>query len=263
MDAASQGPGDAGFLFAEDPAGFDPRRHRDLRHQGPRDDRLQCHRRREHPVHGRASRRKRVARHLWPAGSRESPLSLGGGFKNFRPIQLVGAERARGRTAISAAIWSLPQTRRSRIIRSSNIAAMRPTARTVPQRAVPLQQRAADLYEYARAAMSKGGYAYNPVYEMEVTMGSALPRCEGGTREADARVNAGLVNLYLDLSKVGANGRIAICASFTAAFAEAEPGRNLCGGRTGGASNPATARQSRQIHSTNSRIARRRPTCRG
>jgi hypothetical protein len=59
-----------------------------------------------------------------------------------------------------------------------------------------------DLYEYTRAAMSNGGFAYNPVYEIEVTMGSLCRDARDGTREADARVKDGFAALYTDLSKI-------------------------------------------------------------
>jgi len=58
-----------------------------------------------------------------------------------------------------------------------------------------------DFYEYVRAAMSKGSYAFNPVYEMEVAMGSLCRDAKEGTAEADARVKAGLASLHADLAK--------------------------------------------------------------
>src|SRR5262249_11884411 len=61
-----------------------------------------------------------------------------------------------------------------------------------------------DLYEYARASMSNGGFAFNPVYELEVTMGSLCRDARDGTREADARIKSGLAALYADLSKMAA-----------------------------------------------------------
>src|SRR5262249_54479286 len=50
--------------------------------------------------------------------------------------------------------------------------------------------------------MSNGGFAYNPVYEIQVAMGSLCRDARDGTREADARVKNGFAALYTDLSKV-------------------------------------------------------------
>ena len=61
-----------------------------------------------------------------------------------------------------------------------------------------------DLYEYARASMSNGGFAFNPVYELEVTMGTLCRDAKEGTRKSDARVERGFADLYADLSKASA-----------------------------------------------------------
>ncbi len=57
-----------------------------------------------------------------------------------------------------------------------------------------------NLYEYARASMSKDGFAYNPVYELEVSLGSLCQQANERSRDADTRVEKGFTTLYLDLS---------------------------------------------------------------
>jgi hypothetical protein len=128
----------------------------------------------------------------------DSPQALGPGFKNFRPLQLVGATlRADGsyiggHVVLTAnegiADFSLEQYQGN----------AQGGARTAQYRynGVPL-----DYYEYVRAAMSKGGYAFNPDYEMEVAMDSLCRDAKIGTAEADARVKAGLASLHADLWK--------------------------------------------------------------
>ncbi len=134
----------------------------------------------------------------------QSPTWLGGGFKNFRSLKLVGAELRPdgsyigGHMVLAAndaiADFSLEQYRGNA-----------PDAKDDDPNAqfrynnVPL-----DLYEYARASMSNGGFAFNPVYELEVTMGSLCRDAKEGTTEADARVKSGFANLYADLSKIAA-----------------------------------------------------------
>ena len=61
-----------------------------------------------------------------------------------------------------------------------------------------------DAYEYTRAAMSKGGFAFNPVYELKVRMDSLCADAKAGTPEADARLKSGFADLYSDLSKTAA-----------------------------------------------------------
>lgn len=134
----------------------------------------------------------------------QSPIGLGGGFKNFRPLKLVGATlRPDGRyigghmvLAANDAIadFSLEQYRGN----APDAKDGKPNAQ-FRYNNVPL-----DFYEYTRASMSNGGFAFNPVYELEVTMGSLCHDAKEGTPDADARVASGFANLYSDLSKIAA-----------------------------------------------------------
>jgi hypothetical protein len=137
-----------------------------------------------------------------------TPQSLGAGFKNFRPLQLVGAERRAdgsyigGHVVLTAneaiADFSLEQYR-------GNAPDAKESAKDDAHNAQYRYNNATlAFYEYVRAAMSNGGYAFNPVYEMEVAMGSLCRDAKEGTAEADARVKAGLANLHADLSKAAA-----------------------------------------------------------
>ena len=131
-----------------------------------------------------------------------SPMSLGGGFKNFRPIQLVGATLATdghyigGHVVVASneaiADFSLEQYR-------GNVPDAKDGSAQFRYNNVPL-----DAYEYTRAAMSNGGFAYNPVYELEVSMDSLCRAAREGTPEAEARMKSGFANLYTDLSKAAA-----------------------------------------------------------
>ena len=131
----------------------------------------------------------------------QTQVALGGGFKNFRPLTLVGAERRPDGTYVGGHIvlaaneaiadYSLEQYRADAAIAGENDS-------KVPFRynGVPL-----NLYEYVRASMSNGGFAFNPVYELEVTMGLLCQDARDGTPEAQARIQTGLGTLYSDLSK--------------------------------------------------------------
>jgi hypothetical protein len=138
----------------------------------------------------------------------DSPQALGPGFKNFRPLQLVGATlRADGSyigghvvlTANAAiADFSLEQYRGNAPDTKEGATG---NARSAQYR---YNNAPLDFYEYVRAAMSKGGYAFNPVYEIEATMGSLCQDAKAGTADADARVKAGLATLHADLAKATA-----------------------------------------------------------
>jgi hypothetical protein len=130
-----------------------------------------------------------------------SATRLGGGFKNFRPLRLEGAQLRPDGTYIGGTIvlaandaiadFSLEQYR-------GNVSDAKEDD---PNAQFRYNNVSLDLYEYARASMSNGGFAFNPVYELEVTMGSLCRDAKDGTAEADARVKSGFATLYADLSK--------------------------------------------------------------
>jgi hypothetical protein len=131
-----------------------------------------------------------------------SPVSLGGGFKNFRPIQLVGAAQSAdghyigGHIVVAAneaiADFSLEQYR-------GNAPDAKDASASFRYNDVPL-----DAYEYTRAAMANGAFAFNPVYELKVSMRALCRDAKEGTPEAEARLKSGFANLYSDLSKTTA-----------------------------------------------------------
>jgi hypothetical protein len=134
----------------------------------------------------------------------QSAMSLGGGFKNFRPLKLVGAllrpdgSYQGGQIVLAAneaiADFSLEQYRGNAPDAKNDDPGTQFRYNNVPL----------DLYEYARASMSNGGFAFNPVYELEVTMGTLCRDAKEGTRKSDARVERGFADLYADLSKASA-----------------------------------------------------------
>jgi hypothetical protein len=131
----------------------------------------------------------------------KSPTRLGGGFKNFRPVKLVGAVLRPDGTYVGGhmvpaandeiADFSLEQYRGNMGDSDDD-----------PNPLFRYNNVSLDMYEYARAAMSNGGFAFNPVYEIEVTMGPLCLEAQAGTREADGRVRNGFAALYYDLAKI-------------------------------------------------------------
>ncbi len=140
---------------------------------------------------------EQVTRGNFGAHIPRSAVWLGGGFKNFRPLKLVGAQLRPDGTYVGGHVvlasndaiadFSLEQYR-------GNVAdASAPGFR--------YNNASLDLYEYARAAMSNGGFAFNPVYEIQATMNSLCPDAKDGTRDAGNRVKSGLAALHVDLAQ--------------------------------------------------------------
>jgi hypothetical protein len=129
----------------------------------------------------------------------KSAIGLGGGFKNFRPLKLVGAELRPDGTYVGGQVvlasneaipdYSLEQYRGNVASADNSSARFR------------YNNASLDLYEYARASMSNGGFAFNPVYELQVSMGSICKDAMDGSRDARNRVRSGLTALYTDLSQ--------------------------------------------------------------
>ncbi len=139
---------------------------------------------------------EQVTRGHFGAHIPRSAVWLGGGFKNFRPLKLEGAQLRSDGTyvgghvvlASNAAIadFSLEQYR-------GNVADASAGFR--------YNNTSLDLYEYARAAMSNGGFAFNPVYEIQATMNSLCSDAKDGTRDAGNRVKSRLAALHVDLAQ--------------------------------------------------------------
>jgi len=143
-----------------------------------------------------------VSRGFYGAQIPESPMALGGGFKNFRPIELVGATR----TAEGYYIGGHMVAASNQALADYSLEQYRGNAEGGGNPRLPFRYNNVplDLYEYTRAAMSNGGFAYNPVYELEVSMGSLCRQAGERTPEADAQLKSGFASLYADLSKAAA-----------------------------------------------------------
>lgn len=139
-----------------------------------------------------------VSRGIYGPQVPQSRIALGGGFKNFRPLKLEGAQKLPDGTYIGGHVvlaandaiadFSLEQYRGNANDDSS-----------------PAQFRynnaSLNLYQFARASMSRGGFAYNPVYELQVSMNALCQDAIGRARGSDARIESGIASLYSDLSR--------------------------------------------------------------
>ena len=119
----------------------------------------------------------------------QSAARLGGGFKNFRPLKLVGATLKNGiyvggRMVLARnkeiADFSMEQYRGN----GAGAQADGPNARFAYNNA------SLGLFEYARASMSGGNLAFNPAYELQVSMQSLCHEIkERAIHVNDAKVN--------------------------------------------------------------------------
>ena len=130
----------------------------------------------------------------------QSLASLGGGFKNFRPLKLEGAQAMPDGTYVGGHVvlaandaipdFSLEQYR-------GNVSDANEKNSNGEFR---YNNASLNLYEFTRASMSRGGFAFNPVYELEVSMRALCHDAIDGTRGADASIQNGVATLYNDLS---------------------------------------------------------------
>jgi hypothetical protein len=113
-----------------------------------------------------------VSRSIYGPQFGQSAARLGGGFKNFRPLKLVGATRRPDGALVGGHVvlarnqdiadFSLEQYR-------GNVAEAKGDG---PNARFAYNNASLGLFEYARASMSGGNFAFNPAYELQVSMQS-------------------------------------------------------------------------------------------
>jgi hypothetical protein len=110
-----------------------------------------------------------ISRSVYGAQFGQSPMRLGGGFKNWRPFKLVGAHRDGAGNLIGGHMVYADNDQ----IVDFSLAQYTGTDGTAsdPEKA-RFSYNGIDLgfYEYVRVAVSGGRMDYNPVYELKMTM---------------------------------------------------------------------------------------------
>jgi len=133
-----------------------------------------------------------VSRSVYGPQFGQSPARLGGGFKNFRPFKLVGATRQAGGTFVGGHIvlarnqdipdFSLEQYRGN----------VQGTKGDGPDAQFEYNNTSLGLFEYARASMSVGNFAFNPAYELQITMQSLCHDLRERALHVDSAMAAGI-----------------------------------------------------------------------
>ncbi len=132
----------------------------------------------------------------------QSTAELGGGFKNFRPLKLVGATRTAdgnyiGGTMVLAANAEIPDYSLEQYTGNVQNAHANGPGAQFRYKGVGL-----GLFEYARASMSNGGFKFNPVYEMKASLVSLCNDARDARPESLAHMQGTLAGLRRDLSEM-------------------------------------------------------------
>ncbi len=132
-----------------------------------------------------------VTRSVYGAQFGQSQASLGGGFKNFRPLKLVGATQKNGAyvggrimVALNSEIpdFSLEQYRGTGPDANGD-----GTDTLFQYRDAPV-----GLFEYVRGSLSGGTYTFDPVYELKQGMDTLCHALQERGHYVDAAIQAGI-----------------------------------------------------------------------
>ena len=121
----------------------------------------------------------------------QGPVALGGGFKNFRPLKLVGATLRNGHYIGGRIVpardeeiadFSLEQYRGSGPDASGD----------GPNAMFQYKGEPAGLFEYVRGTLSGGTYSFDPIQELKLGMDQLCQDLQQRGRAVDAAIDAGL-----------------------------------------------------------------------
>ncbi|MDE2163529.1 MAG: hypothetical protein KGJ53_10220 [Alphaproteobacteria bacterium] len=111
-----------------------------------------------------------ITRSVYGAQFGQSPLKLGGGLKNWRPLRLVGAHRDKHGRYFGGHIVFAENDQIPDFSLVQYVGTEPNPKRDVKQAKFVYNGEELGFYEYVRAAVSGGKMTYNPVYELKMTM---------------------------------------------------------------------------------------------
>jgi hypothetical protein len=134
---------------------------------------------------------KTVTRSVYGAQFGQSPVILGGGFKNFRPLKLVGASLRDG-----AYIGGRLVVASNSEIPDFSLEQYRGTGTDAngdgPDAMFQYNNAPVGLYEYVRGSLSGGTYRFDPVYELKAGLDMLCNSLQERGKYVDAAIQAGI-----------------------------------------------------------------------
>ncbi len=133
-----------------------------------------------------------VSRSVYGPQFGQSSEALGGGFKNFRPLKLVGAAQGADGTLIGGHV----ELAANKDIPDYSLEQYRGNAPGTKGDGTDAQfaykNANLGLFEYARASMSGGKYSFNPAYELQTSLQSLCHDLHERVIHVDMAANAGI-----------------------------------------------------------------------
>ena len=111
-----------------------------------------------------------ITRSVYGAQFGQSPIALGGGFKNWRPFELVGAHDDGKGHLVGGHIAFAENAQISDYSLVQYTGTQANPSKDATKARFEYDGAELGFYEYVRAAVSGGKTTYNPVYELKVTM---------------------------------------------------------------------------------------------
>jgi len=135
-----------------------------------------------------------ISRSVYGAQFGQSPAKLGGGFKNWRPMKLVGAHRDAAGHLLGGhmAMAGNDQIADFSMIQYTGNGAKPaddPRKATFTYKGIRL-----GFYEYVRVAVSGGRMDYNPLYELKATMQTLCNDLNDRAQYVDLAIKDGIAN---------------------------------------------------------------------
>jgi hypothetical protein len=113
-----------------------------------------------------------ITRSVYGAQFGQSPARLGGGLKNWRPFQLVGAHRGKGGALLGGHMAYAENAQIADFSLVQYVGTEPNKSQDVTKARFLYNGQELGFYEYVRVAVSGGRMDFNPVYELKATMGT-------------------------------------------------------------------------------------------
>ncbi len=113
-----------------------------------------------------------ISRSVYGAQFGQSPMRLGGGFKNWRPFKLVGAHRDSAGHLLGGHMAYAENDQIADYSLTQYVGTEPNPKQDVTKARFKYNGAELGFYEYVRVAVSGGKMTYNPIYELKATMGT-------------------------------------------------------------------------------------------